>query len=141
MSHQPRNSKVFIGDLTPSCSKADVKTAFAVHGIEVHTSKIKIMRTSAMKSLCYGFVKFSSAEEASKAIELTSIKCAGRTMRIAKSEYNKPKEHIDAIINSIHVQFHSITPVSKQLMEVFNSNIFILNKKYQRNIIKLKKSI
>ncbi len=73
-------SSLFIGDLAIFCTENEIKQAFGVFG---EIADIKIMRSEeTSRNLSYGFIKFTSATVAKKAMtELNGVILCGRPLR------------------------------------------------------------
>ncbi len=82
MANNNGKSSLFIGDLAIFCSEREIEDAFSPYG---EIQEIKIMRSEeTSRNLSYGFIKFSSAMAAKRAMtELNGVILCGRPLRFA----------------------------------------------------------
>jgi len=107
-------STLFVGDLTTTCTEADLEEVFSSVGPVRH---VRIQRTQGKQqtSLGYGFVKMGTPVAASRAmVALDGFLMFGRKLRIRLAAYrignnNKMEEKVQPT-NSLYVKFVGTIP-------------------------------
>ena len=94
MASSNGKSSLFIGDLAIFCSEREIEDAFSPYG---EIQEIKIMRSEeTSRNLSYGFIKFSSAQAAKRAMtELNGVILCGRPLRFV---------FLDGLLLILHVK-------------------------------------
>ncbi len=75
------SNKLYVGNLPYQINESDLESAFAPFGEITDVALIKDRETGRLKG--FGFVEYSSADAAKKALELDGQELSGRPMRVS----------------------------------------------------------
>jgi len=143
MANNNGKSSLFIGDLAIFCSEREIEDAFSPYG---EIQEIKIMRSEeTSRNLSYGFIKFSSALAAKRAMtELNGVILCGRPLRIRWATYKskvgskEPKQDV-LETSPVHVSFISYQidklVTEESLRELFSKYGLVVDASIKKSMI------
>lgn len=143
MANNSGKSSLFIGDLAIFCSEREIEDAFSPFG---EIQEIKIMRSEeTSRNLSYGFIKFSSALSAKRAMtELNGVILCGRPLRIRWATYKskvgskEPKQDV-LETSPVHVSFISYQidklVTEESLRELFSKYGVVVDASIKKSMI------
>lgn len=116
-------STLFLGDLSPNCTKFDIKMLFSAFGL---VTDVKII-VKKKQLVGYGFVTMHELFGATAALcRLQGIFLCGRQLRVRWAGNNIRENHLfnESVVNSIHVRFNALNQnvyVNEEVLWLFFS--------------------